>query len=406
MRTPEVFQKHLSPAEEVTTGAAHPRVVFLTNIIPPYHKPLLDRLSRRYVHMRILLSTRMESNRAWKLEWEGLDVVVQKTLTLNGLWRHPKGFRERLYIHLPLDTISQLRRFKADVVISWEMGTRTMLAAAYRWTHRGSRLIVWAEFAESTEYGRGYFRQSLRKVLHHAIDAFLVTGESGARYLRHIGVPDRKIFKIAYTTDVQRFADAPITRTPESAWRLLYVGQLIARKGLLEFLSVLSRWAMLHPERQVEFVLAGNGPLRESLQTMPIAPSLKLTFLGEVAYDILTDVYRRAGLFVLPTFADTWGVVVNEAMAAGLPILGSVYGQAVSELVEDEVSGWTFRPDVAEEMLDAIDKSLNTSREKLDEMRAAARAMALRFTPEYVSELIESAITASASQAERGRAHG
>ena len=400
---PDVFQKQPSLAQELTKGATYPRVAFLTNIIPPYHKPLLDRLSRRYAHMRILLSTRMESNRAWRLEWKGLDVVVQKTLTLNRLWRHPKGFRERLYIHLPIDTISQLRRFRADVVISWEMGTRTMLAAIYRWTHLQTRLIVWAEFAESTEYGRGSFRQLLRKVLHHAIDAFLVTGESGARYLRHLGVPDRKIFKIAYTTDVQRFAGAPVTRTVESAWRLLYVGQLIARKGLLEFLSVLSQWVAIHPERQIEFVLAGDGPLRQSLQKMQIAPAIRLTFLGDVAYDALTDVYRQAGLFVLPTFADTWGVVVNEAMAAGLPVLGSVYGQAVSELVEDGVSGWTFRPDVAEEMLNALDKSLNTSRERLDEMRAAARAAALRLTPECVSELIEAAIAASASQAETGR---
>ncbi len=384
------------------TTAAYPRVVFLTNIIPPYHKPLLDRLSRRYAHMRILLSTRMESNRAWKLEWEGLDVVVQKTFTVNGLWKHPKGFREQLYIHLPIDTVSQLKRFKADVVISWEMGTRTMLAAAYRWAHRRVRLIVWAEFAESTEYGRGWFRQSLRKILHRAIDAFLVTGESGARYLRHIGVPDRKIFKIAYTTDVQRFAELPVTRALESAWSLLYVGQLIARKGLLEFLSVLSRWAALHPARQIEFVLAGDGPLRNSLQNMPMPPTLKLTFLGDVAYNALTGVYRQAGLFVLPTFADTWGVVVNEAMAAGLPILGSVYGQAVSELVEDGVTGWTFRPDVPEEMLEAIDKSFNTSCEKLDKMRAAARAKALRLTPEYVTELVEAAITAVSTQVKQG----
>ena len=134
------------------------RLVLVTNLIPPYHKPLLDRLSRRYPNMRVLLSVPMESNRKWKLQWQGLDVVVQKTITLNRRWRHPKGFSEPLYVHLPTDTFGQLRGFGANVVISWEMGARTLLAALYRQIHRSTRLIIWAEIAESTEQGRGLWR--------------------------------------------------------------------------------------------------------------------------------------------------------------------------------------------------------------------------------------------------------
>ncbi|MDQ2842694.1 MAG: hypothetical protein M3Y72_16975 [Acidobacteriota bacterium] len=148
----------LQPAAQAGAApeeSAIPRVILITNVIPPYHKSLLDRLHLRYPTMRILLSTPMESNRSWKLEWEGLDVVVQKTITLHRQWRHPKGFSEPLYVHLPLDTLAQLRRFRPDVVISWELGTRTMLAAAYRMLRRRTRLLVWAEVAESTERGRG-----------------------------------------------------------------------------------------------------------------------------------------------------------------------------------------------------------------------------------------------------------
>ena len=57
----------------------------------------------------------------------------------------------------------------------------------------------------------------------------------------------------------------------------------------------------------------------------------------------MAEVYAKASLFAFPTLADEWGVVVNEAMAAGLPVLGSIYSQAVEELVEDGVSGWVFR---------------------------------------------------------------
>ncbi len=371
-----------------------PRIAVLVNVIAPYQKPVLDRLSRLHPGMRIFLSTQMESNRPWKLEWEGLDVVVQKTITLNRRWRHPKGFSEPLFVHLPVDTVAQLSRYRPDVVISWEMGVRTILAAAYRGLRPSSKLIVWAEFAESTEYGRGAPRQILRKILHHCVDAFLVTGESGARYLSSLGVARRKIFKIAYTTEVSRFSAVPITRPAELARRLLYVGQLIERKGLAPFLEVLSHWAALHASRKVDFVFAGDGPLRDCLQAFPVPPNVTLSFLGNISYEKLPSVYSQADIFVLPTLADTWGVVVNEAMAAGVPVLGSLYGQAVSELVQDGSNGWTFRPDVPHEMFNALDRALHAPADKLLEMRECARATALRLTPDYVASLIDRAITA------------
>ncbi|MGH9692552.1 MAG: hypothetical protein ACRD5Z_00320, partial [Bryobacteraceae bacterium] len=155
------------------------RVALLTNLIPPYHKPVLDCMARRYGGLRVLLSTPMEANRPWKLEWQGLDVVVQKTRTLSGRWRHPGGFSEPLAVHLPLDTLAQLRRYRPHVVISVEMGMRTLLAAVYRKFNRRSRLIVWAEVSEATEQGRGLLRRILRVLLCRHADAFLAVGSSG-----------------------------------------------------------------------------------------------------------------------------------------------------------------------------------------------------------------------------------
>ncbi|MBV8866139.1 MAG: glycosyltransferase family 4 protein [Acidobacteriaceae bacterium] len=401
---PDVLAAGAAESEAPILPAEYPRIAILMNVIAPYQKPVLDRLSQRYPGMRVFLSTPMESNRPWKLEWEGLNVVVQKTVTLNRQWKHPKGFTEPLYVHLPVDTVTQLNRFHPDIVISWEMGMRTMLAAVYRALRPGSKLIVWAEFAESTEHGRGASRQMLRKVFHHCVDAFLVTGESGARYLSSLGVVSRKIFKIAYTTDISRFAALPIAKTTETAWRLLYVGQLIERKGLTQFLDVLSRWASLYPDRAIELVLAGDGPLRGCLRACAVTPNVTLSFLGNISYQNLPEVYSRADVFVFPTLADTWGVVVNEALAGGVPVLGSLYGQAVSELVKDGKNGWTFRPDVSDEMFDALNRALCTPPAELEKMRECARTTALRLTPDYVASLIDRAINACTTRRQKAAA--
>ena len=223
------------------TAARPLRVAFLTNLIPPYHKPVLHLLAQRYRALRVLLSTPMETNRPWKVDWDGLDVVVQRTYTTRGVWHHPRGFSEALAVHIPLDTLQQLRYFSPDVIISTEMGARTLLALLFRKLNAASRLIIWAEAAESTERGRGWARHAARKIFVRNADAFLAVGGSAVKYLEGMGAPADKIFKIAYTTDIGRFARNPLTRPPERAHRLLFCGQYVERKGLLPVSAGASR---------------------------------------------------------------------------------------------------------------------------------------------------------------------
>ncbi len=342
------------------------RVAFLTNLLPPYHKPLFYLLDQRLAAFRVLLSTPMEANRPWKVDWGGLDVVLQKTYTAKGWWHHPSGFSEPLAVHIPLDTLQQLRRFSPDVIISVEMGARTALALLFRQLNARCRLLIWVETAESGESGLGLARHFLRRILVRNADAFLAVGANTVQYLQRMSAPAGKIFKVAYATDVERFAVCLLARPKERAHQLLFCGQLVDRKGLLPFLRVLCCWANDHPARNVEFVLAGAGPLRDELAQFPLPANVKLEFLGAVQYDDLPEIYASAGVFVLPTLAETWGVVVNEALASGLPVLGSVYAQAVEELIQDGYNGWIFRPDDVADAYRAIDRVMNTSAADLE----------------------------------------
>lgn len=360
------------------------RLAYLTNILAPYWKAICEQLAARY-RLRIFLSAAMESNRPWQADWGDLDVVLQRSIMLHRVWRHPSGFAEPIYVHVPIDTLRQLRRFRPQLVLSSEMGFRTLLACIYRKFARRSLLLVIAEMAESTERGRGASRRLLRRLLRNQVDGFLVPGRSGVRYIHSLGVPQKKIFPTGYTSDVRNFCSLTLARPPSAAYRLLYVGQLIERKGLVRFLHILSEWASEHPERRLEFVLVGDGPVRSALTQASLPANLRTTLRGNMAFSDLAAVYAECGIFAFPTLADTWGVVVNEAMAAGLPVLGSMYSQAVEELVEEGRNGWLFRPDASGEMYMAIDRALNTSLENLDQMRRHARETAMRYTPENVA---------------------
>jgi hypothetical protein len=369
-----------------------PRVAFLLNFIPPYRIPPLRKLAGQVGDLKIFVSTPMEPNRSWQTDWNDLNVGVLKNFTIQRTWKHPGGFEDQVYIHFSYNIISQLRQYRPDVIVAHELGSRSIQAALFQKIKPETRLILWCNISEYTEQGRGRLREVIRKWLLPKAHAVLVNGESGARYVRKFKVPEERIFRVPYTPLTEAFAAVELDRSPHPTIRFLFVGQLIPRKGLVPFLDVLVEWARSHPERSIEFRCAGSGPLYDPLAARLFPPNLKFTLLGNIEYPNLPAMYHDADILAFPTLADEWGLVVNEAMAAGLPVLGSRYSQAVEELVKDGITGWTFQPDHADEMMNALERALSTSPMDLQRMRAAAREEAIKITPETMASQILKAI--------------
>ena len=372
--------------QDFATATGGHRVVFLTNFIPPYRLPALRALGLHLGTLKTFVSTSMEVNRSWTPDWQDLDVDIQKSVSVRKVLRHPDGFDQETYVHLPYDTLPKLATFNPDVVISGEMGARTMQAVLYRIATPRSRLIIQADLSEYTERGRGHLRNALRRwMLRHA-DAVLVNGESGARYVRMLGVPESKIFRVPYATDTSVYLNISRVDDDTNIIKLLHVGQLIERKGIVSFLERLAKWSAEHPKHQLELALVGDGPLRTTIMQFPTPPNLSVRLIQPAAYSAMPEIYSQADLLVLPTLADSWALVVNEAMAAGLPILGSRKSQAVEELVTDGESGWVFSPENSDELYSALNRALSASKETRLNMGAAARITAIGVTPQLVAE--------------------
>ncbi|NET48525.1 MAG: glycosyltransferase family 4 protein, partial [Merismopedia sp. SIO2A8] len=152
--------------------------------------------------------------------------------------------------------------------------------------------------------------------------------------------PSTPTFNIPYYCDLADFQQN-IPHRPRSPITLLFCGQMIHRKGVDLLLHAFER---LHQQGYgVKLLLVGReAELPQMLSDLPDDVKRDIEFAGFQAPECLPQFFHHADLFILPSRYDGWGVVVNQALGAGLPIICSDAVGAAHDLVEPGVNGDVF----------------------------------------------------------------
>lgn len=372
-------------AMEDETSKLDCRIVALTHYLPPYMSSVLKHVSDGVRDFSVLLSIHQEPNRDFGETWDGLDVQVQKSFMLRRSWNHKAGqFQDQLFVHVPYDTLTRLWRMKPDIVFSYELGFRSLVSAIYCTLFR-KKLALCVCVSERTEQGRGALRIAVRKLLLKMADAVTYNGPSCLNYLRSFGVPESKLYHFPYACSEKFRYQGPIQRDEASARRLICIGQLIQRKGVAPLLQTLANYCLFHPERSLEIDFVGKGDQEQQLRSMVLPSNLRANFLGHLNYQQMAQSMERSGVLVFPTLADEWGLVVNEAFAAGMPVIGSQYAQACTTLIQDGETGWQYRPDQPDTLFQALESMFSLSTSELNAMRTACHQAVKEITPKNVA---------------------
>ncbi|MEM7477910.1 MAG: glycosyltransferase family 4 protein [Planctomycetota bacterium] len=376
----------------ITTAQKLPiHVAFFTGYIPPYALPVFEEIDRRVEKLTVLLSTQMEANRHWETDFGNLDIRVQKTWTHFSKWKHEVGFSDRKQTHVPWDTYWQIRDLKPDILVSEELGYRSLFCGMYRALFRSPPLLLVSNLSEHTEKGRGRLRLWLRQWLARRAAATTANSKSGLRYLESIGFSKDELFLFPYTMPQIGFEELPLQRSASQSKHLICISELSQRKGIDKFIEGLHSWCTENPNQNIALDLFGSGDQEAQLKKLPTPANLKVKFNGHCDYEQVKAGIANSGILVFPTLADEWGLVVNEALAAGLPVLGSIYSQAVDELIEPGINGWVFDP-VAGNLPKVLTQVFETPTEKIEQMRPQCRASVAERTPEWAAELFVTAL--------------
>lgn len=374
-------------------------VVFLVNFVAPNLIAVMQELSKRVGKLTILSSVAMEANRDWKADWQGLEVVVQNTWTLTRKPVHPSGYQEINYIHIPLDTFGQLRRLKPDVIVSLEMGARSFLSSLHcRFMRRKTKHVLAVYASQRSEAGRGPLRRWLRRRLVTKAKVITSNGPSCTRLLESYGASTERILPWNYAADPRkRFADEVRGRSNAMQLELLTVGQLTQRKGIMIAAEQLADWASENPAAKVRWNVVGTGPLAEQLETMGLPENLNLVMHGHQSPQQMIEHYRDNDFLLFPTLADEWGLVTDEALHSGLPVIGSVHSQAAETLIAEEENGWTYDPEHSDQLLAILSDAQQVVGDVYQRMTQLARDSVSGRTPEMSAEQLVNAIASVVS---------
>jgi glycosyltransferase involved in cell wall biosynthesis len=256
--------------------------------------------------------------------------------------------------------LGALDQLYPDVVLAGGIAYPSGATAVY-WAKSRQRSVVIFDDVRPEDVPRSAFVDRIKQVIYGQVDAVLCPAEPWVKGLERWKFRREQVFFGVDVVDNDFWTAA----SPDGAlpggqrWPKPYflaVGRQIEAKNFLFLLQAYEKYrAVVGPERALPLVLVGEGPERKNLEDYIKMKRLRHVHLFPfVSAGRLRVFYQRAAALVLPSKAETWGLVLNEAMAAGLPVLVSDACGCSSVLLKEAVNGYGFSPSRQDELLDAL----------------------------------------------------
>lgn len=381
---------------------SQPAVAIVYQQLGPYHIARAIAFAQQFrgtVHLIQLAA--QEAQREWQVNLETIDHRVQIHTIADGVLEaiDPHKLAAALVERLSHLALSAL------VVAGY---SHPAMRAATRWGNRVRVSTILLSDSQQIDRPRHPVKEWLkgRWIVQHFQAAF-VAGASASGYLSGLGFPRSKIWRGYDVVDNARFTQGSTAarqqasairatlQLPESSY-FLYVGRFSPEKNLPRLLAayhlyrntVQSPWSL---------VIAGSGPEANALKTQAAQLGLSgVYWTGFQQIDQLPAYYGLASACILPSLSEPWGLVINEAMACGLPILVSDRAGCLPDLVFPGINGYVFNPYDIQAMATGMQSLTERSSEDRLALGAASQRIIANYTVEIWAQALSDCIQSAA----------
>ena len=388
-----------------------PRLYYLDDIPTPYRLGVQRRIAQQWGGaFRIAYCAEIEPGRRWSLDFDGLDVEF-----LPGRQWRPPMQRNPFSFKWNPTVIQSLEAFRPDVVVLSGYAHSTMRRTA-RWCRRkGIPYGIVCESSCRNSHCSGW-RWLLKRILVAPLVrnmAFgLPVGHEAADYLQQLAGQERPMFFFPNTPDTSMFIrEADWIREnpaieqelreklgiPSDKKIVLFAGRMIKAKRPADAIK-----AFFQLDRRIRdnavLVMVGEGPLLPALREMTGIDTACIIFPGWLSdARTLARLMAISRCLLLPSEHEPWGAVVNEAMAAGIPVVASDKVSAAIELVEPGIHGFLHAVGNVQQISSAMAQVL-ADRASWERMARAARRQAQAHGEEFAADNFIKAVNCALSE--------
>jgi glycosyltransferase involved in cell wall biosynthesis len=333
----------------------------------------------------------LERGNYWHPIWSEFCKVFPKTTIYTGFWAgYSPGFEDtfkvevvgetkffatdkpetgyhRSYILPSVSIIKPLLQFRPQMIFTSAFSLWTAIVLLLKPIMGWRVIVVFDGVSPGVDYLNSGSRIYARRAMIPLIDGFITNSQVSKKYLvKTLGAKPDHVFVRPYlvpdTTALLKQSDNIALESLQLHHPIfLYVGQLIARKGVLNLLEA-CKLLKQQSDRPFTVLLVGDGEQRPELEAFVQVNGLgdQIKFVGQVEYARLGTYIRNSDVFIFPTLEDIWGMVVLEAMAFGKVVLCSRWAGSAEIIIEGE-NGYIFDPYKPEELTKILLRLIDSS---------------------------------------------
>ena len=359
------------------------KVLFITNIPAPYRVDFYNELGKK-VDLTVIFEAKGASNQGIRFNWN-LDSIQN----FEAIFLSDGDIRER---KIDFRIFKYLKKNRYDEIVATNYSYFTeMVALLYL-------KIMRIPYYMETDGGLIKPEENILKKLYKR---FLVSGAKGYfspskesdSYLIYYGAKKNRIYRYPFTSiKDEDIIPEVLSNNEKKEYKnrlgmnesiiILGVGQFIYRKGW----DILLEAANLLP-KNIGFYIVGSDATSEYLKKKSEYGLDNVHFSGFKTKTELEDYYRAADIFVLPTREDIWGLVVNEAISFGLPVITTDKCNAGLELIAGNDCGAVIKADDVNSLKESIESMVSMSPDRMLELRKNALKVGRKYSIEEMAEI-------------------